>query len=121
MTSSIFLTIPTRLLEESIKFYTEIFSFKEDERYNRPGGVILVFLSKDGFAIELVFNPRIPLGEPGPFAPLITFNVQSVTEIVSRCASLGVPPPKPMNIPGVTMLRFSDPNGVVISLVEGEL
>ena len=120
MAEKILVTIPTMRLEESISFYVSVLQFKLDNRYDHPGGVVLVFLSKDGFTIELVANPHMPIGEVGTGAPHITFTVQSFTEITSRCEEHRIQLPTPLNLPGgVSILRFKDPNGVEISFVVG--
>jgi catechol 2,3-dioxygenase-like lactoylglutathione lyase family enzyme len=46
MTPNTFLTIPTKKLEESLKFYTTILGFTLTRRLDRPGGVVLAFLSR---------------------------------------------------------------------------
>ena len=43
MTPNIFLTIPTKKIEESLKFYTTILGFTLTRRLERPGGVVLLF------------------------------------------------------------------------------
>jgi catechol 2,3-dioxygenase-like lactoylglutathione lyase family enzyme len=121
MTPDVFLTIPTKKLEESLKFYTTILGFTLTQRLERPGGVVLAFLSKGEFMLEFVLNPNIPAGEVGTFAPILSFHVSSLTEILATLAAAGIQPPQPNERPGgVTILGFKDPNGVSIHFVMGE-
>ena len=117
----VFLTIPTKKLEESLKFYTTILGFKLSQRLERPGGVVLAFLSKGEFMLEFVLNPNIPAGEVGTFAPILSFHVSNLTEILATLSEAGIQPPQPNERPGgVTILGFKDPNGVPIHFVTGE-
>jgi catechol 2,3-dioxygenase-like lactoylglutathione lyase family enzyme len=121
MTPNIFLTIPTKKIEESLKFYTTILGFTLTRRLERPGGVVLAFLSQGDFMIEFVLNPNIPAGEIGTFAPILSFHVSNLTEILSTLDSAGIQHPQPNERPGgVTILGFKDPNGVSIHFVTGE-
>jgi catechol 2,3-dioxygenase-like lactoylglutathione lyase family enzyme len=121
MTPNIFLTIPTKRLEESLTFYTTILGFTLTRRLDRPGGVVLAFLSRDEFIIEFVLNPNIPAGEVGTFAPILSFHVSNLTEILATLSEVGIQPPQPNERPGgVTILGFKDPNGVPIHFITGE-
>jgi catechol 2,3-dioxygenase-like lactoylglutathione lyase family enzyme len=123
MASNIILTIPTVHLEESVTFYRDVLQFSLKERMDRPQGVVLMFLSHPcGFVLEFVAGPHIQAGEVGPGAPLLTFMTQDFVDIQNRLASAGIPAPEPVDLPsGISMLRFKDPNGVMISFVAGEL
>jgi catechol 2,3-dioxygenase-like lactoylglutathione lyase family enzyme len=122
MTSPILVTIPTRRMEESIAFYTGTLRFAVENRLQRPGGVELAFLVRDGFTVELVSGPRIPAGEVGSGAPLLTFMADDFSEIRSRLDGSGADEPEAADLPGgMSMLRFKDPNGVVISFVKGRI
>jgi catechol 2,3-dioxygenase-like lactoylglutathione lyase family enzyme len=123
MASNIILTLPTVQLEESVVFYTDILQFTIKERFDRPGGVVLVFMNHScGFTIEFVTGPHIPAGEVGTGAPLLTFMTTDFIDISSRLVAAKIPVPNAINLPGgVSMLRFKDPNGVVISFVAGHL
>ena len=121
MIPNICLTIPTKKLEESLKFYTTILGFTLTRRLDRPGGVVLAFLSRGEFIIEFVLNPNIPAGEVGTFAPILSFNVSNLTEILAALDSAGIKHPQPNERPGgVTILGCKDPNGVSIHFVTGE-
>jgi catechol 2,3-dioxygenase-like lactoylglutathione lyase family enzyme len=123
MVSNIILTIPTTRLEESLAFFTNVLSFSLKERMDRPNGVVLAFLNHAcGFIVEFVAGPHIPSGEIGSGAPVLTFMTDDFTEISARLSTAGIPVPKPIDLPnGISMLRFQDPNGVVISFVSGHL
>jgi catechol 2,3-dioxygenase-like lactoylglutathione lyase family enzyme len=121
MTQDVFLTIPTKKLEESLKFYTTILGFTLTQRLERPDGVVLAFLSKGEFMLEFVLNPNIPAGEVGTFAPILSFHVSNLTEILATLAAAGIQSPEPNERPGgVTILGFKDPNGISIHFVTGE-
>jgi catechol 2,3-dioxygenase-like lactoylglutathione lyase family enzyme len=122
MISNILVTIPTGYLDESIAFYTGVLGFSIERRLDRPGGVTLVFLVNSGFTVELVAGAPIPVGEVGKGAPLLTFLTPNFSEITSRLSAKSIPCPQPIDLPGgMSMLRFTDPNGVVISFVSGDL
>ena len=121
MTPNIFLTIPTKRLEESLTFYTTILGFTLTRRLDRPGGVVLAFLSRDEFIIEFVLNPNIPAGEVGTFAPILSFHVSNLVEILATIDKAGIQHPQPNERPGgVTILGFKDPNDISIHFVSGE-
>ena len=121
MTPTTFLTIPTKKLDESLKFYTSMLGFALTRRIERPGGVILAFLSREEFMVEFVLNPNLPAGEIGSFAPIISFHALSLTEILARLDSAGIQYSPPQERPGgVTILGIKDPNGVSIHFVTGE-
>jgi hypothetical protein len=66
-------------------------------------------------------NPNIPAGEVGTFAPILSFNVSNLTEILAALDSAGIQHPQPNERPGgVTILGCKDPNGVSIHFVTGE-
>ena len=77
MTPKVFVTIPTKELEESLKFYTTILGFTLTQRLDRPGGVVLAFLSKGEFRVEFVLNPSLPAGDVGTFAPILVWLIDS--------------------------------------------
>jgi len=121
MIPNILVTIPTTRLDESIAFYTDVLGFAVERRLDRPGGVSLVFLVNEGFVVELVANPNLPAGEVGASAPMLTFQVKSHDEITTCLAANGISCPKAMELPGgISILRFNDPNGVLISFVAGD-
>ncbi len=122
MTSQIIVTMPTRCLDESITFYKEVLHFDVVHRFDRPGGVVLVFLVNKGFTIELVTGPHIPAGEVGSGAPFLTFMTKDLAEISSTLSVANIPVTQKLDFPdGVSILRFKDPNGAQISFVAGEL
>jgi catechol 2,3-dioxygenase-like lactoylglutathione lyase family enzyme len=123
MVSNIILTIPTTRLDESVAFYTRVLQFAVSKRYDRPGGVVLVFLDhSSGFTVEFVAGPAIPAGEVGAGAPVLTFMAGDFLDITSRLTAANLPVPKAIDLSnGISMLRFHDPNGVVISFVSGQL
>ncbi len=123
MEPKVFLTIPTRHLDESIAFYRDVLQFRLKERLNRPNGIVLVFLTHaDGFTVEFVAGPNTPAGEVGPGAPLLTFMIQDFSDITARLLAAGMPVPAAMALPnGISMLRIKDPNGVMVSFVAGKL
>jgi catechol 2,3-dioxygenase-like lactoylglutathione lyase family enzyme len=121
MIPSPFVTIPTKKLEESLSFYTTILGFTQVKKLDRPGGVVLAFLNKDNFMVEFVLNPNLPAGEIGAFAPILSFHVSNLTEILTALDSAGIQHPQPNERPGgVMILGFTDPNGISIHFVSGE-
>lgn len=122
MISQIILTLPTSRLDESIEFYTGILDFEISHRFNRPGGVVLVFLNHKGFTIELVSGPNVPTGEIGIGAPVLSLMTKDFTEISSRLESAEILIIQQVDLPGgISMMRFRDPNGFQISFISGEL
>jgi len=122
MSSQIIVTIPTTCLDDSIAFYNDILHFDLVHRFDRPGGVVLVFLNHKGFTVELVTGPHIPAGDIGSGAPFLTFMVSDLGEITSRLSAANIPVTQKLDFPdGVAILRFKDPNGALISFVSGEL
>jgi lactoylglutathione lyase len=120
MTPNIFLTIPTKKLEESVKFYTTILGFTLTRRVNRPGGVVLVFLSRGELMVEFVLNPNNPAGEVGTVATILSTHDSNLTEILATLDSAGIQHQQPNERPeGVTILGFKDPNGFPIHFVTG--
>ena len=121
MVQQIVVTITTTKLEASIAFYTGVLKFSVKDRIELPSGVTLVFLNSNGFIVELVCGPHIPGGEIGSGAPLLTFMVPDFNDIDHQLANAGIDLPKSIKLPrGEEMMRFKDPNGVVISFVAGQ-
>jgi catechol 2,3-dioxygenase-like lactoylglutathione lyase family enzyme len=122
MGTRIIVTVPTERMQDSVRFYTGILGFTVDHRFQRPGGVELTFMNHRGFIVELAAGPNISAGEIGSGAPLLTFMTDDFIDITARLSSAGIPAPAAVDLPGgISMLRFRDPNGVVISFVKGHL
>jgi hypothetical protein len=71
--------------------------------------------------VEFVLNPKMPSGEVGTFAPIISFHASDQTEILTRLDSSGIQYQKPNELQGgMIILGFQDPNGVTIHFVAGD-
>ncbi len=121
MAQQIVVTISTAKLDASMAFYIDLLGFSVCDRIELPSGVRLVFLNNKGFTIELVAGPHINGGEIGSGAPVLTFMVSDLAEILGKLCDAGIEEPKIITLPrGEKMMRFNDPNGVVISFVAGD-
>ena len=84
---------------------------------------MLVFLDhSSGFTVEFVAGPAIQPVRSEQARPGLTFMTRDFLDITSRLTAANLSVPKAIDLSnGIAMLRFHDPNGVVISFVSGQL
>jgi len=119
-TTSMYPTIVTGKIDDTIDFYCNVMDYSVKHRLNPPhGGQIVVLENPKGFQIEL-----IEMAEGAPITANeglygIRINVDSIDEakdelIGKGCQILG----GPFDTPTSKNMMISDPNGINITLIE---
>ncbi|MGB9936703.1 MAG: VOC family protein [Methanobacterium sp.] len=110
-------------LDESVKFYTDVLGFEENNRFNPENGVTIAFLKGDGDSmIELTegmenLDPNMK-GQNGLF--MVGLEVSDMDKTARELQGKGVQFTRgPIDTPNGTKIAFfKDPQGVQIELIQ---
>lgn len=112
-------TVPVNNIEESLRFYHEIFGLPILRQNTTPDGMVLVFLGVAGQPnLELIYTPGQAAHQYAGFS--IGFHVESLDEAMGRLAAFGfsvIRGPISPN-PTIAFAFVRDPNGIEIQLIE---
>ena len=121
MTEHVVVTILTANRDLTIRFYEDVLGFVRLSHHDRPGDFTIDLLRHgSGALIEIVAGTPIVVGEIGVGAPFLSVFVADLKTIRTRLSDMQVAIERTIELPdGVQMLRFRDPNGMLISFVGG--
>ncbi len=116
-------TIRCRSLEESIKYYQEMFQARMLFRRNLPGGKTIVYLRLGDSMLELMdFGAARDAGDPREFYGVHHIGIKT-TDFEESCRDLKakgvqflVEPFSP--VAGIRLAFVKDPNGAVLEIAE---
>lgn len=116
-------TIRCRNLQESIRFYKEMFQAQVLFRRNLPGGKTIVYLRLGDSMLELMdFGAARDVGDPRDFYGVHHIGIKtsdfdaSFRDLKTRGVPFLVEPFSP--VPGIRLAFVKDPNGAVLEIAE---
>jgi len=116
----IFFTVGVNSLDRSIHFYRQILGFEPEKEIAPAPGVRIAFLTRDGSTLELVERADQQNIHHADNNISLTFLVRDFAPFMPLLVRHDIGVLGPVEIaPGITMLRFRDPDGLLVSLVAG--
>ena len=104
-------------LEASIKFYKDIFGFKEVDRFI-VGDSNIATLDLDGALLELINNPKSPVTPPAGHWSHLAVHASNFDEAVAKVDAKKVEKRMVTMDNGNRLCFFNDPDGHTIEIME---
>ena len=107
--------------DKALDFYTNVIGLEKRGDYPTPVGPRFLTVGVKGQDFELVLWPGTPAsGEAG--SAVYTIEVEDIRVAFEALKSRGVKfePPEILELPGVSVARFQDPDGNLLQVREGK-
>lgn len=113
-----FVTIGVNNLQESITFYQEVLGYRVEKELQPTRHINLCWIAKtDSLTIELVQQENMPQADNTHSSITLTYQVADLAPYKQILVKMQTQYTEMTLGPGATAIRFSDPNGVALSLV----